>query len=583
MKFDNNSTLRKLYNGSKNIVFPIMLVAFAMLKINKGVDLTDVSYSLGNCRFFTQSSGVWFLLTFVSNLVGYVMTLLPFGNTMLGMRFYTLAVVAVMSVLGYRFFRTKMPAWLAFGGEAVAIGLCWTPSPILYNYLTYFFLFAGCMLLFRGLAGNRDKCLVAAGVCLGLNSLVRFPGNGLEVLLILALVFYAKLEKWDSKLILRRILLCIAGYVGGLVIDMILLSVFFGVRSVPNLFTGALGISSSASDYTFAQMLKSTFDAYLHGFMWALYMIVCALLGIPFFMLWSGKYIKLRKLVYSLCILFLFFVLGKWGMYNFKYYQKESALQWGAVFLLISIGIDVWMLFTKSINNDWRLLGAISLIVILITPLGSNNYIWPVLNNLFFIAPVSFWIVYRFARWGRTYIDITGKILFFPFKAMLLAAVLAFCVQAFGVGACYVFSDGENGEPRSFAVSDNPVLKGMKTNAVTAENLSTISKYFKENESSLMDKKLVLYGNIPGLCYYLDRPSALNTSWSDLNSNPVEEMQKALEKIDATDLKTRPVVILSKEAYDLPDNSIKFDMILKFIEDNSYSQTYTNDMFAVFE
>ncbi len=87
-------------------------------------------------------------------------------NTMLGMKIYTGLLVSLTALTGYRFFRTKMPAWLAFAGEVAAIGLCWCPTVILYNYLTYFLFLLGCVFLFRGLAGCRNGCLVLAGICL---------------------------------------------------------------------------------------------------------------------------------------------------------------------------------------------------------------------------------------------------------------------------------------------------------------------------------------------------------------------------------------------------------------------------------
>ena len=176
-------------------------------------------------------------------------------------------------------------------------------------------------------------------------------------------------------------------------------------------------------------MLLSILNAYWTGAKWALLMLLCTVVGIPFFAIFQDRFLMLRRVVYILCIAFLFAVLWRrFGMFNFKYYQKESALQWGAVFLLISIGINIYMLFSKRVNNDWKLIGCMSLIIILISPLGSNNYIWPILNNLFIVAPVTIWMVYKFVRWGRRYLDVTGKVPVFTFKAMAASVVLMFLI-----------------------------------------------------------------------------------------------------------------------------------------------------------
>ena len=66
----------------------------------------------------------------------------------------------------------------------------------------------------------------------------------------------------------------------------------------------------------------------------------------------EGRFLRLRKIVYCLCIPVLFLVLYKWGMFNLKYFQKEAALQWGAVFLLVCLGVTVWMLFTRMLETQ---------------------------------------------------------------------------------------------------------------------------------------------------------------------------------------------------------------------------------------
>ena len=571
---------QQLYKICKVFIFPAILVAFALLKVNKGINLADTGYSLGNYRFFENGTGAWPLLTFVSNVFGFILTKLPFGNTMLGMNIYTSLLVAAAGVFAYRFFMTKMPSWLAFIAELAALGLCWAPTGILYHYMTYILLLVAAVFLFRALAGEHDLFLVLAGIVLGISTFVRFPGNGLQILLIIPLWVYGALRHKDLGRVVKETLICVAGYFIGFVICLIAMIALYGLSAPLEMIQGATAISESASDYTFGSMLVSILDAYWHGFKWGIYMLLCMLPGIPFFLLWNGRFLKLRKVVYCLAIAFLFFVLGRWGMYNFKYYQKESVLQWGAIFLIMSIGINIWMLLSKQINYDWKLIGCISLVLILILPLGSNNYIWPVLNSMFFIAPVTFWMVYRFVRWGREYFDVTNKVPLFSLKAMAGAVVIAFLIQSLGVGVFYVFGDGEDGSKVLYEVSDNAVLKGMKTTEKNAENLSLLSAYVKENPNVFEGKELILYGNIPGISYYLDIPTALNTTWSDLDSNSISDMEEAMMAVVSND--ERPVVILSREIYDLPDNSIKLNMINTFMDKFKYDIYYINDGFVVF-
>lgn len=601
--FGESKEFHRVWKLVENIVFPLVLLLFPLLKVQEGIDLTDTGYSLGNYRFFGESGGIWEVLTFLSNVTGFLFTKLPMGKTMLGMKIYSSLIISLMGLLGYRFFKTKMPAALAFAGEVAAIGLCWCPPVILYNYVTYFLFLLGSILLFRGLAGGRRICLFLAGAALGANVMARFPGNVLEAGLILAAWYYGLLKRKTVKALAKETGICLLGYLSFFLALLLAATLLYGSGTLGNMITGVLGMAGSASDYTPGEMLLAIVDAYFHGFQWMLYMLLCILPGIPFLIIGEGRFLRLRKIVYCLCIPVLFLVLYKWGMFNFKYFQKEAALQWGAVFLLVCLGVTVWMLFTRMLDDEWRLIGCIALLIILITPLGSNNHIWPVLNNLFFIAPVAFWMIYRFARWGRTWLDTTRKVPLFPAKAMFSGMMIAFFVQALGVGCQYVFLDGETGEPRVYKVAANPVLHGMHTSEMNGETLEEISRFMTEHRAEYESKKLILYGNIPGLSYYLDKGPAIYTAWADLNTNSLERLEEELQELAGLykeNHKDRPLVILSPllAAYlsgeektiawwGVDVESCKKDEKLKAIEDymeaGAYEQVFGNEAFVVYE
>ncbi len=600
MKQQNKSVAEYLQRVGE-ILFPIILLLLPLLKINQGVDLTDTPYSLGNYRFFTGSEGVWVLSTFLSNVAGYLLTKLPMGGTMLGMKLYTSLFVSAMALLGYRFFKTKMPSWMAFLGEAAAIGFCWCPTGILYNYMTYFFFLLGAILLFRGLAGCRPSCLVLAGICLGLNVAVRVP-NVLEVSMIVALWFYGALKKKSFEEIAKETGLCVAGFLGAQAVMFAVMSALYGIGAYGEMIGGLFGMAGSASDYTLGEMLLSIWSAYFRGFKWMLYMILCILPGIPFFMIQKEKFPLIRKMIYCVCIVFLFYVLGRFGMYNFRYYQKESGLQWGVIFLILSLAVDVWMLFTGMVDDEWKLIGCISLVIVLITPLGSNNYVWPALNNLFFVAPVTLWMIYRFICWGREYLDRTEKVTLFPVKAMAGGVLIAFLIQSMGLSVGYVFKDGEDGQPRNRKVLNNEVLQGMYTTALNAETLDELSVFMNEHENEYVGRELILYGDICGLSYYLDRAPAIFTSWPDLDTNRLERLQADLDDVSGviSEKGQRPLVIITPwlDAFYRQDEEAmkwwntdedacladeKLLAIMDFMDKNDYRQVFANEAFVVYE
>ena len=85
----------------------------------------------------------------------------------------------------------RAPAPLIFIGELMALGLCWCPSTILYNYLTYLIMDAGVILLYKGIVENNRRYYVAAGVLLGMNVAVRMP-NVVQAAFIVA-VWYGSM------------------------------------------------------------------------------------------------------------------------------------------------------------------------------------------------------------------------------------------------------------------------------------------------------------------------------------------------------------------------------------------------------
>lgn len=598
---EKGERLQKYIGYAGEVLFPIILFLLPLLKINQGVDLTDTPYSLGNYRFFAQSEGVWVLSTFLSNVTGFLVTKLPMGGTMLGMKLYTGLFISAMGLLGYRFFKTKMPSWMAFLGEVAAIGFCWCPTGILYNYMTYFFFLLGAILLFRGLAGARPVCLVLAGICLGLNVAVRVP-NILEVSMIVALWFYGAIKKKSFEEILKETGLCVAGFLAAQAVMFGVMSFLYGIGAYGEMISGLFGMAGSASDYTLGEMLLSIWSAYFKGFKWMLYMILCILPGIPFFMIQKEKFPLLRRIVYCVCIVFLFYVLGRWGMYNFRYYQKESGLQWGVIFLIISLVVGVWMLITRMVDDEWKLIGCIALVMILVTPLGSNNYVWPALNNLFFVAPVTFWMIYRFVCFGGEYLDRTEKVTLFPVKAMVSGVLIAFLIQSIGLGIGYVFKDGEDGQLRNMKVLNNTVLQGMYTTALNAETLDELSIFMTEHGTEYAGKELVLYGDICGLSYYLDKAPAIFTSWPDLDTNSLERLQSDLDKVNGliSEKGQRPLVIITpqidafyrqdeqamewwstdKKAY---TEDKKLSAIMAFMDGNNYIPVFANEAFVVYE
>jgi hypothetical protein len=450
----------------------------------------------------------------------------------------------------------------------------------------------GAIFLFRGLAGSSQLWLVWAGACLGANVFVRTP-NILEAALIVCVWYFAWLRRKKLVEVWRETLLCLGGYAGAVVVMSVVMMIRYGARAPLEMVANLWQMSESNSQYTFGRMLGMTFDAYLVGAKWLLIIMLCVLVAVPFFQvrlsgLFGGKIAEEKitlgkKILYCLAIIFLLYALSRIGMFNFEYFQKFSNLQWAVIFLLLSLANMVWMLCSATIDVHWKLLASIGIVCSLVTPLGSNNYVWPLINNLFFIAPITVWHIYKLVCYAPPVVGTERfRLPLFPLKAMLAAILMAVFVQSLGLGVFYVYRDGEDGMARDTRIAGNEVLRGMRTTAENAAALQEITAFTRQYSA---DTKLIPFGNIPGLSYYLHRPSALSSAWPDLDTFATERWVSELDALSASiEIKgqTKPLIIVNTE---LPENKTieaKGEHLAAFIVKHDYKEVFRNAQFIVY-
>ena len=166
---------------------PVLLVVYSLLLVNQGITVTDTGYNYGNFVNFDSLDSMWKFSTYLANATGVFFTHLPGGQTMLGLNLYTGLVKALIALVIYfvcvRVFDIRRE--IAFLAELMALGYCWCPTALLYNYITYLLFTLGAMFLCVAVKKENDFWYIPAGVCLGLDVMVRLP-NLAEMALILA-------------------------------------------------------------------------------------------------------------------------------------------------------------------------------------------------------------------------------------------------------------------------------------------------------------------------------------------------------------------------------------------------------------
>ena len=158
-----NRNWKEKLNDWTNVLFPIILLLYPLRHIRVGAEWWDTGYNYANFTYMDHMDEMWMFSTYLGNAVGNFFTKLPFGGTMLGLQVYTGLVVSFLAVMSYFFFvkEVKIPKGITFVGVFLALNLCWCPSAVLYNYLTYVFWSVGILFLYHALMYEiRVRCIL---------------------------------------------------------------------------------------------------------------------------------------------------------------------------------------------------------------------------------------------------------------------------------------------------------------------------------------------------------------------------------------------------------------------------------------
>lgn len=200
---------------------------------------------------------------------------------------------------------------------------------------------------------------------------------------------------------------------------------------------------------------------------------------------------------------------------------------------------------------------------------------------------------------------------------MTLVFGLMVFIQSIGFHAQFVFLDGVWGEKRDTLLTGIPKVEGIYTNKENAELFLDLEEYARAQ--NFAGREVILYGEVPGLSYFLDMPTAISTAWPDLDSFRLVQFEQDMEKLEQKlsgeaaqssgagverreeeALQEPPVVIVSSaiaaywgedaEAYqwfgvdtEALDADEKLAVLRQFLEDYGYEETFCNMRYAVYQ
>ena len=555
----------KIYDTVTKYLFPAVLFIYAYLGVNRGIDITDVGYNLGNYKYISGLDGMWYYSTLIANLLGAAITHLPFGQTMLGVSIYCATIKAIFSVLAYVFFvrSGKILREAAFLGMFTSLSLCWAPQVCLYHYLSYYAFFVIAAIIFTALTGKKkENLLILAGVLVALSILIRFP-NITYMALIVPVWFHSFIVRDRFKDVLRKTGKCIEG---------VLVTLIIVVYSL--LCTGRMGeyiigikelfsMTDESKRYGIRFTIVNLINSYTCIWYWFIPIVLAAVLLIVAGLL-KFKGILGSRVIYNVLAVAGMAVIYLWykktALFDYDFTSYSSMYLFGVVILTIMLILFVITALCSRFSDRLRLLSALAIVIQMITPFGTNNSLYVVLNSLFFLLPVAFMIIAELTRFKPTRYLHTGLVVMF----------LLFSVQMVFFYNGFTFREKQH-EPQDTYIERNAVLKGMRTTASNAALLQGLTDLWEEEK--IANHAVLTFGEVPGIAYYMGSEPALSSTWPILDSYSLSKFTAQMEELE-TKMREDGLKVVIVTDKTLETESAKQEIIKKFINDFEYDTIY---------
>ena len=589
-------TKEKVLKRVKQIIYGILwigLIFFTFRKVNKGLDLWDTGYNLANFQWMgtEHMDNMWLFSTYLSNAVGHIFSLLPGGKMLLGMNIYTTGVTALLMILSSCFLvrYMKIPMALVVAGEFVALNLCWAPSAILYDYLTFVCLDVGLILMLIGLTKEHWREVFLSGILIGTGMFVRFSNLAQLIVIILIPVFYIimwidsvlnreKGKKIWLKDMLRQMAAFLAGYALIVAIVFGYISIRYGFSEYVEGIGELMDMSKTTPGYSSSFMIKFLFTNLMRYGLRLWHVIAAIVLGLVCAVTADKMDSKLHKCVFRPLTVGISIILALHVLYTYLTkcdYITQDYLSYSSVYApmlllgVITIFIAVVRVFSKEASMAEKFLGVIVVSIYLLSVIGSSTEFHLGMNNYFVLMPYLLWEIYSFCRRKATVIP------FYPAKIIITVFVIFCCSLTIGFGQKFIYEEAGSTTGREYCVNGNRTLRGIYMTQRKAEIAQGLSDYLADN--GLQGREVILYDMNPGLAFYLQLPPAFNR-WISLGSYSCEKLQADLER--TKEKQELPLMIVSNNFES--DERVKTEVLRQFMKECGYEMTYSVGQFEVF-
>ena len=126
--------------------------------------------------------------------------------------------------------------------------------------------------------------------------------------------------------------------------------------------------------------------------------------------------------------------------------------------MTLTLLVTLWRIFTPSAPKEEKLISGLIFLIVWITSLGSNNKLYPSMNNLFLALPYMYWQFYRFCKYVGSFRWKRITISAMPVICLLGGFFLLFFVQVGLFGRNFAFAEGTGIQDINAQVTNNETL-----------------------------------------------------------------------------------------------------------------------------
>jgi hypothetical protein len=378
--------LKNILIDERFILF--LIIIFPLLFIWQGLDFTDIGFFITNYQqvFNEPESTSYGYVNWLTYLIGGIWVFL-FGDSLglLGVNFAGVLIVYMTVTISYFVFKPYFERKYLLIGLLFAIIFTKFFYLIDYNSLTSLFFVASALFLTNGLRNNKYWQILFSGLVLGLSIFIRFP-NILGFSLILGIFFYGYLNKTETKILISQTAIFVLGYILAIIFSIVIIKLFGHYDLYINDLKAILGITNKSGDH---HNLTRLFTYYYKDYIRLIWLIVIFIIvnyaiskALARF---DNKYIYIGiGLILAFISSFIAIVFPG----HLYYYRTHLAFVFvTGIFYIILLAYITNM---EKSTNHFRLVCFSALIILIITPLGSNLGLLKVVYGMWLPMPIAF-------------------------------------------------------------------------------------------------------------------------------------------------------------------------------------------------